>query len=66
MKHEYTNSDIAYLIDEHIHSARDRQIIKDRLIDGMTYAELEYKYNLCERQIKRIVKKADTFLMNFH
>lgn len=58
----YTNSRMAELIDEYIHSARDRQILKDRFIDGLTFAELEDKHNLSERQIKRIVKKADTLL----
>ncbi|MBP5311894.1 MAG: hypothetical protein J6112_03570 [Clostridia bacterium] len=53
---------MAELIDEYIHSARDRQILKDRFIDGLTFAELEDKHNLSERQIKRIVKKADTLL----
>ena len=58
----YTNTQIAALIDEYIHSARDRDILKDRFIDGLTYGELELKHHLSERQIKRIVKKADTIL----
>ena len=32
---EYTNSRIAALIDEYIHSERDRKLIKRRLIDGI-------------------------------
>ena len=59
----YTNSQMAYLIDEYIHSARDRAILKDRFIDGLTFGELEAKHNLSERQIKRIVKKADALLV---
>lgn len=59
----YTNSDMSKLIDEYIHSARDREILKDRFIDGLTFAELEDKHNLSERQIKRIVKKADSILL---
>lgn len=58
----YSNTQIANLIDEYIHSARDRAILKDRLIDGLTYAELEDKHGLSERQLKRIVKKADALL----
>lgn len=58
----YTNTQIATLIDEYIHSARDREILKDRFIDGLTYCELEAKHHLSERQIKRIVKKADVIL----
>lgn len=37
----YSNTQIANLIDEYIHSERDRKILKDRLINGLTYAELE-------------------------
>lgn len=33
---EYTNSAVARIIDEYIHSERDRAIIKRRLIDGLS------------------------------
>lgn len=33
---EYTNSQIEHLIDEHIHSKRDRLILKLHFIDGMS------------------------------
>lgn len=59
---KYTNSQINDLIDEHIHSERDRKILKDRLINGYTYSELAEKHYLSERQIKRIVKKAESVL----
>ena len=59
----YTNSKMAFLIDEYIHSARDRDILKDRLFNGLTYSELEDKYHISERQIKRIVKRADALLL---
>lgn len=32
----YTNSFITYLIDEHIHNARDRQIMKLHYVDGVS------------------------------
>lgn len=60
---EYTNSVMSQLIDEYIHSERDRAILKDRFINGLTFARLEEKYDLSERQIKRIVKKADAILL---
>lgn len=59
----YANSQIIRLIDEYIHSARDRAILKDRFVDGLTYSELEDKHHLSERQIKRIVKRADALLL---
>ncbi len=60
---DYSNSQIQTMIDEYIHSERDRQILVDRLINGMTFAELGDKYFLCERQLKRIVKKLDVILL---
>lgn len=60
---EYRNSDIAALIDEYIHSERDRNILKDRFINGLTFSELSDKHYISERQIKRIVAKADKILL---
>lgn len=33
---KYTNSQISMLIDEHIHSARDRRIMKLHYVDGLS------------------------------
>ena len=63
-----TNSELSHLIDEWIHSKRDRMILKLRLIDGLTYSQTEdYLYKqeniqLSERQIKNIVSKAEAKL----
>ena len=54
---EYTNTQIRELISEYIHSARDRQILCDRLIDGLTFEKLSEKHDMSERQIKNIVYK---------
>lgn len=54
---EYTNSQIKELIDEHIHSDRDRQMLKSRLVDGLTFEQLAEKYDLSVRQTKRIIYK---------
>ena len=59
---EYTNSEIALIIDEHIHSDRDRQILKSRLIDGMTYEKIAEKYDLSDRQVKRIIYKRQSIV----
>lgn len=45
------------LIEQFVFSKRDRQMIRDRLIDGMTYEELAEKYYMSVRQIKNIVHK---------
>ena len=61
---ESRNTDMTELINEYIHSQRDREILIDRFVNGLTFSELEDKHHLSERQIKRIVKKADTILIH--
>lgn len=51
----YTNSQIAFLIDEHIHKDRDRAILKRRLIDGVCYEPLAEEFDMSVNQIRRIV-----------
>lgn len=52
---EYTNSQIRALIDEWVHSERDREILKRRLIDGITFERLAEEFDMSPRQIKNIV-----------
>jgi len=55
---DYTNSQICALIDEHIHSERDRAILKRRLIDGICYEPLAEEFDISVRHCKRIIYKA--------
>ena len=55
----YTNSQIRDLIDEHIHSERDRQILKRRFIDGVCYEPLAEEFFMSRAQIVRIVKRGE-------
>ena len=57
MKAEYTNSQMEKLIDEFIHSARNREILKARLLDGMCFEPLAEKFGLSVQHIKNIVYK---------
>lgn len=59
---DYSNSQISGLIDEWIHSERDRRILKRRLIDGITYDKLAEEFDLSVRQIKKIVYKSEELL----
>ena len=59
---EYTNSEIARLIDEYIHSERDRAILKRRLIDGICYEPLAEEFELSTTQIKNIIHKSESKL----
>ena len=51
----YTNSQIRHLIEEYIHSERDRQILCRRLIDGIVFEKLSEEFGLSDRRIKTIV-----------
>lgn len=54
---EYTNSQVRAIIDEHLHSARDRELLYRRLIDGITIENLAAEFDLSVSQTKRILLK---------
>lgn len=54
---EYTNSAVARIIDEYIHSERDRAIIKRRLIDGISIERLAEEFDRSPRSMQRTVAK---------
>ena len=56
---EYSNSQIRDLIDDFIHSERDRAILKRRLIDGICFEPLAEEFQLSVVQVKRIVYKGE-------
>lgn len=53
----YLNSKIRELIEEYVHSERDRAILKRRLIDGIKFEKLAEEFEMSDKQIKRIVYK---------
>ena len=59
MKHniELTNSEISERISENIHSQRDRDIMRLRLIDGLTYEKIAETMELSPRYIRALVRK---------
>lgn len=55
-------TEICNLIDEWIigrNAERNRQILKRRLIDGLTYEKLAEEFDMSVRQIKNIVYKTE-------
>ena len=60
---EYTNSQMNQLIDEHIHNARNRVILRLRYIDGMTYEKIAEKMDMSTQQIKTIVYRSQEKLL---
>lgn len=55
---DLSNSQIGNLIDEWIHSERDRKILRRRLIDGLTFDELSEEFHLSHRQAQNIVYRS--------
>ena len=58
MEHGLSRSQIIYLVDEWILNARDRNIVKRRLIDGITYEEVAEEFHLSAQRVKEIVGKS--------
>ena len=52
---EYRNSEISRVIDDVIHSARDRRVLKLRFIDGLTYEKIAGEMDMSVRQIQNII-----------
>ena len=59
---EYTNSEVQNIIDEWVHSERDRKILRRRLIDGLTIEELAEEFDRSPRQMQRIINKLQTIV----
>lgn len=55
---DISNSELNYLIDQWIRSERDRAILKDRLINGLTFERLAEKHDMSVRQTKNIVYRS--------
>ena len=55
---EYSNSQMEALIDEWIHSERDRALLKRRLIDGVCFEPLAEEFDMSVRQVKRLIYAA--------
>lgn len=53
------NSERIRLIDEYVHSGRDRAILKRRLIDGVCFEPLAEEFDLSVRQVKNIVYRCE-------
>lgn len=64
---EWTKPEIENAIDTYIvgrNAKRNREILRERLIDGTTHEKLAEKYDMSARQIKNIIKNGQLKL--FH
>ena len=64
---DLSRSEIEHLIDEWVvgrNAARDRMILKRRLIDGITFERLAEEFDLSVRQVKNIVYRHEDRLFS--
>lgn len=61
----FAESRFLYLAREYIHNERNRNILIDRYVNEMMFKELEAKYKLDERHIKRICYREFEKIVNF-
>ena len=53
----YTNSRITAVIDEHVHSSWQREALKLRFCDGLTYEQIAERLGYSTQYIKEITKR---------
>lgn len=58
----YLNDQIKDIIDQHIHSERDRAILKRNLCDNIGYEALAEEFDMSRSQIARIVPRYETII----
>ena len=68
---EYTNSQIRALIEEYVHSIRDRELLFLRFIDGLTYEQIATRYQqehpdnyISIDTVKRAIRKSESKLFS--
>lgn len=54
---EFKNSDLVIVINDYVHSERDRNVLKRRYVDGIKFEPLAEEFDLSVRQVKNIIYK---------
>lgn len=52
---DISNDDIAVMIDKWVKGSRNREIMRDRLIDAMTYERIAEKHDLSVLYVKTLI-----------
>ena len=63
MLKDLTNEQIEYMIDAWIHNKRNRNLAKEKLIDGISFERLSEDYKLSVTRTKTIVKEVKETLL---
>lgn len=50
----YSNSKMDWIISEHVHSQRDRQLLRRRFLDGITQDAVANELQMSRRQVQYI------------
>ena len=63
MKHreieDLSRSELENLIDEYVHHARNREILKRRLLDGALYTEIASEFHLDYDYTRKLIHKEE-------
>lgn len=52
---EYSNSEITHIINEYVHSKRDRSILLMCFVDGITHESIAEMVDLTPRRVSKII-----------
>lgn len=52
---EYINSEVTHIINEYVHSKRDRAILLDCFVDGIPHETIAEKVGLSPRRVSKII-----------
>jgi len=61
----YQNDQVSRIIDQHIHSERDRRILKRNLCDDIGYEALAEEFQMSRSQIARIVPRCEKVVFQY-
>ena len=61
---DLSRSEIEERIDEWVFKKRNREILKRRLLDGITYERIAEEFGMSTRQIKNIVYRSETIVFS--
>lgn len=61
----YKNSEITAEIDENVHSERDRNILKDRYVDGLTFEAIAEKRDVSPKTVKNVIYRHEKIILKF-
>ena len=61
----YTYSEMSEIIEENIHSQRDRLILRKCFIDGLSHEKISEEINMSNRQVSNIISKYSVMLIEY-